>query len=67
MQLTKEQQTVVDTVGNLDSHLVINAYAGTGKTTTLVAIAESYPQYRFLYLAYNRSVKEEAKLDFLLM
>ena len=64
MQLTKEQQTVVDTVGNLDSHLVINAYAGTGKTTTLVAIAESYPQYRFLYLAYNRSVKEEAEARF---
>jgi len=64
MQLTKEQKQIVDSVKNLDSHLVINAYAGTGKTTTLVAVAESYPQYKFLYLAYNRSVKEEAEARF---
>jgi len=64
MQLTHEQQTAVDAIAHLDNHLVINAFAGTGKTTTLKAIAEAYPQYTFLYLAFNRSVKEEATQKF---
>ena len=64
MNLTQEQKEIVDKIQSLNSHLVINAYAGTGKTTTLKAIAETYPNYRFLYLAYNTSVKEEAQNKF---
>lgn len=41
--------------------LVINAYAGSGKTSTLKMLAEADPRAKFLYIAYNRSAKEDAK------
>jgi hypothetical protein len=40
------------------------AVAGAGKTTTLRLMAESDPKRRLLYLAFNRSVKEEAERKF---
>jgi hypothetical protein len=39
------------------------AVAGAGKTTTLRLMAESAPK-RLLYLAFNRSIKEEAERKF---
>ncbi len=57
MQLTDEQQKIINSNGDIR----INAVAGSGKTTTLVAYAKSRPQQsRILYLAFNRSVKDEA-------
>ncbi len=57
MQLTEEQQRVIDTDGNL----VINAVAGSGKTSTLIAYATSRPpSSKILYLAFNKTVKTEA-------
>lgn len=57
MQLTAEQQNVLDT----NSNLVINAVAGSGKTSTLIAYAQSRPPgSRILYLAFNKTVKTEA-------
>jgi F-box protein, helicase, 18 len=57
MQLTPEQQAIINT----NHHLVINAVAGSGKTTTLVAYAQSRPVgKRILYLAFNKTVKTEA-------
>ena len=43
--------------------LRIDAYAGTGKTTTLQLLAGSSSR-RGLYLAFNRSIAEEAKVRF---
>jgi superfamily I DNA/RNA helicase len=43
--------------------LRIDAYAGTGKTTTLQFLADSSSQ-RGLYLAFNRSIAEEARKRF---
>ncbi|EAK4522861.1 ATP-dependent helicase, partial [Campylobacter coli] len=37
--LTEEQQAVVDF--NIDDILIVNAYAGTGKTSTLVQFCEA--------------------------
>jgi superfamily I DNA/RNA helicase len=62
MQLTPEQQAVIDT----NSDLVINAVAGSGKTTTLIEYAKSrYSASRILYLAFNKTVKTEAIQKFL--
>jgi len=64
MKLTEEQKTIVEaSKGDFDI-LRINAYAGTGKTTTLVEIAKANPHKRFLYLAFNRSIAEEARQKF---
>ena len=43
--------------------LRIDAYAGTGKTTTLQLLAESTAK-RGLYLAFNRSIAQEAQSRF---
>ena len=61
MQLTLEQQAVINTNHNL----VINAVAGSGKTTTLVEYAKSRPPAsRILYLGFNKTVKTEAQQKF---
>lgn len=56
-QLTNEQQAILAAEGDLK----INAVAGSGKTSTLVAYAKSRPEgSKLLYLAFNRTVREEA-------
>lgn len=40
------------------------AFAGTGKTTTLVEYAKARPRKRFLYIAFNKSVQLEAAAKF---
>jgi F-box protein, helicase, 18 len=61
MKLTAEQQLVIDT----NCNLVINAVAGSGKTTTLIEYAKSRPsKSNILYLAFNKTVKMEATAKF---
>jgi superfamily I DNA/RNA helicase len=64
MNLTTEQQTICQAARDLgeSSALKIQAFAGTGKTTTLAAVAESLPQQKFLYLVFNRAAADEAEL-----
>jgi superfamily I DNA/RNA helicase len=64
VNLTEEQHTICRAARDLGvrSSLKIQAFAGTGKTTTLAAIAESLPQRRFLYLVFNRAAADEAEL-----
>ena len=59
--LTDEQRGVVESVA---PELVVNAYAGTGKTTTLRAYAAARPQQRMLYLAFNKVTASEAAASF---
>ncbi len=42
----------------------IVAFAGTGKTTTLVKLCERNPHLRFLVVMYNRAAKEAAQRAF---
>jgi len=57
MELTKEQNDIIKSDGNIK----INAVAGSGKTTTIVEYARTRPKgSKILYLAYNKSVKLEA-------
>ncbi|SFU78904.1 UvrD/REP helicase N-terminal domain-containing protein [Xenorhabdus koppenhoeferi] len=58
---TGEQQAVIKWNG---SKLVVNAFAGTGKTSTLVNYALANPDVSMLYLAFNRAVREEAERKF---
>ena len=58
MILTSEQKEIV----NCDvPFLAIKAFAGTGKTTTLVEFAKKRPDKKFVYLAFNASVVGHAK------
>ena len=56
-----EQQAVIDSNADL---LAVDAFAGTGKTSTLVQYALARPNSRILYIAFNKSVAAEAKERF---
>lgn len=60
---TKEQDVILK---NCLKHpvSVINAFAGTGKTSTLLMLTEMYKKRKFLYLAYNKSIEIEAREKF---
>lgn len=60
---TVEQQAVVDAFRTGDD-LVIEAGAGTGKTTTLEMVAAAQPNRRGVYVAYNRATADDAGLRF---
>lgn len=60
---TPEQQLALDAVAD-GKHVVIRALAGTGKTATLLAIARRHPKKKILYIAFNRSIKDEAAQKF---
>ncbi len=61
LKLTEEQLQIISSADNIK----INAVAGSGKTTTVVEYAASRPaNSRILYLAFNRSVKTEARKRF---
>ena len=57
---TKEQEAIIE-ASRKDRNIAINAFAGTGKTTTLAMVAEALPRKRILYLAFNKAIAEEAK------
>ena len=64
LRLTKEQQAIVGCDLKPGQTLKVMAFAGTGKTSTLVAYAKARPRMRFLYLAFNKSVQLEAAARF---
>lgn len=58
---TPEQAAVIAWKGE---RLVVCAFAGSGKTTTLRRYAEKNPTERMLYIAYNRAIRDEAEQKF---
>lgn len=66
MALTEEQEAALRAAAELKEGeiLKIEACAGSGKTSTLIEIAKSRPEWRFLYLAFNRAIVEEARRRF---
>ena len=65
MNLTQEQEKIVDAVKNSEDEIIkVNAFAGTGKTTTLVEISKAIKDSSILYLAFNKSIQIEAQKRF---
>ena len=65
MALTPEQQSVIDTLSRPDVNLVLTpACAGSGKTHTLVELANQLNPKSGIYLAYNKAIAEEAGQKF---
>lgn len=58
MQLTKEQKEILEAFKKTNL-IKINAYAGTGKTTTIIEIANHNLDLKFLVLVFNKSVRQE--------
>lgn len=52
-------------VQECDAHeITVNAFAGSGKTTSCIGYAKARPTKRFLYVAFNKSVQMEASRRF---
>ena len=60
---TSEQEAILDAVLD-DSDLSIEALAGTGKTTTLRLLGEKLSDMNGVYVAFNKSIVDEAKSKF---
>ena len=63
MRLTDEQVAAVDAFSGGD-HLRTIAYAGAGKTSTLVSMARARPQASGLYVAFNKAIASDAGAKF---
>ncbi len=61
MKPTDEQEAILNSDGRV---IRINARAGTGKTTTLVMLAEKNQGKSALYLVFNRKAREAARKKF---
>lgn len=55
-----EQQKIIDTVTS-GKHVIVNAVAGSGKTTTLLFIARKNKNKRILQITYNKQLKLEVR------
>ena len=62
MKLTDEQNEIINC--KFDNILLINAFAWTWKTTTLVEFCKERKDKKILYLAYNKWLREEAVIKF---
>ena len=64
MVITDEQREIIDS----NENIVVNAGAGSGKTSTLLEYArkklQDNPSAKILYLVYNKEMKKEAVLKF---
>ncbi|KRA37917.1 MULTISPECIES: UvrD-helicase domain-containing protein [unclassified Nocardioides] len=60
---TDEQQAAIDAFAS-GANFVLEAGAGTGKTSTLQFLAESAPRRRGLYLAFNSAIAAESRTKF---
>ena len=60
-ELSQYQKDILDFVENKQGNLLVNAKAGSGKTSTLVLISEKLltDNKKMLFLAFNKSIVEE--------
>ena len=63
--MTAEQARIANHQLSKRGELVkIVAFAGTGKTTTLIQMTQNHPKLKFLVVVYNKAVKEHGELVF---
>jgi len=63
-QLTEEQLFIIQQEVKQQQRFKITAFAGTGKTSTLISYALNRPNKQFLYLAFNKSMQLQAAKRF---
>lgn len=67
-ELTQEQKDIINTLNNEEKIIKISAFAGCGKSSTLVEVVKEIRKTdkdsKILYVVFNRSMLEEAKEKF---
>lgn len=62
---TQQQSALANTSLHGEVRVIqVNAYAGTGKTSSLTSLAANNPSKRCLYIAYNKSAQQDASTRF---
>lgn len=56
--LSIEQEKIILATQS-DRHISISAFAGSGKSSTLIEVTRFNPQEKILYLVYNKAMQEE--------
>ncbi|ESZ91503.1 hypothetical protein SBOR_8113 [Sclerotinia borealis F-4128] len=56
-----EQQVAIDALLHTKNNVIVDACAGSGKTTTILHLAKSAPETKFLVLVYNRRLMLETQ------
>ncbi|XP_064489501.1 F-box DNA helicase 1-like [Ornithodoros turicata] len=64
VKYTHEQMRIINHELKARDTVLIIAFAGTGKTSTLVEYARTRPSMKFLNVVYNKSVEQLAKRTF---
>ena len=57
---SEEQMAIIDQVKE-GNNVVVDACAGSGKSTTILSAASMLPNKRFLLITYNKSLRKEVK------
>jgi len=55
-----EQQSIIDTIKN-GHNVIVDACAGSGKSTTILSLAMQMPDTKFIQLTYNSSLRYEIR------
>ena len=58
--MSEEQLNIVEKFSN--NNIVVNAVAGSGKTTTSLHIAKEYKDKKILLVTYNKKLKDETRI-----
>ncbi len=58
---TLEQVEIIEAACKRDQNLMVNALAGTGKTSTIEMVERQYPKKPLLYIVFNKKNAEEAE------
>jgi hypothetical protein len=57
---SEEQQCIIDNIKSRNN-VIVNAVAGSGKTTTILGLAKQCPTKQILQITYNRALKLEVE------
>ena len=61
MNPPSEEQNVILNYLPQKINIIVDACAGSGKSTTILSAAKQYPSCKFIQLTYNTLLKEEVK------
>ena len=60
MDYTQEQKDIINYTPEIGETIKVQAFAGTGKTSTLRAYTGKRPNRKFLYVCFNKAIQEYA-------
>jgi hypothetical protein len=60
MNLSLEQEIIINEINN-GNNIIVDAVAGSGKSTTILLIAKSFPDKKILQITYNSMLRHEVK------